>query len=188
MRSTDNEFEQIEDLPPSKSELKRQHSLIQEKIEQLLELSDKQLLSLSIDEARLREIQIASAMAPSSARKRQVRFIAKLIGKDANALEQMEQLLENSERAKKQSADQHHLNEYWREKILAGDDKDIFEFSTQFPETDRQRLRQLKRDFDGSKKTDNLTSKQLGQIERKQKETSRKVFKLIAESIRASNT
>ena len=181
----DDLFEDYE--PPSKSELKRRQLAVQDLIAELVSLPNNQIDALPADTGCLDEIRVAAGMTPSSARNRQIRYIAKLVSKDQDVLENIKLLLETTEQAKRKSANELHRCEYWREIILSGSDDDIFEFSTAFHAADQQQLRQLRRDYLKFSRTENLSSRQLKSAETKRKEISRKVFKLIADSIQNSS-
>jgi ribosome-associated protein len=155
-------------------------------ISELISLPKSQLDTLSAEGTSFDEIQVAAAMTPSSTRNRQIRYIAKLVFRDQDLLEKIRFLLETTEQAKRQGASQLHQVEYWREKILSGTSEDIFEFSSQFGGADQQQLRQLHRDFLKFSKIEKPSSKQQKAAETRQKEISRKTFKLIAETIRNS--
>lgn len=167
---------------PSKSQLKRDQNAIQDLIGELIALPKNQIEALAVEGQSFEEIRVAANMTPSSARNRQIRYITKLVGKDPDVIERIKLLLEKTEQAKRQNANQLHQAEYWRGKILAGTDEDIFEFSSQFGGSDQQKLRQLRRDFLKFSRTEKLSSKQLKSAEVKQKEISRKVFKLVSET------
>ena len=172
--------------PPSKSELKRRQNAIQDLIGELIALPKSQIDTLVAAGNSFDEIQVAASMAPSSARNRQIRYITKLISKDPELRERIKLLLEDTQQAKQFNANQLHQAEHWRETILAGDDQDIFEFFNQFGGSDQQKLRQLRREFLKLSRSENLSSKQLSSADKKRKEISRKVFKLVSENIRSS--
>ena len=178
----DEDFE-----PPSKSALKRQQSELQALIGEIISLPKNSLEAIQSDSQAMEEILVAADMSPCSARNRQIRFIAKLIGKEPELLVDLQSLIQKTKQAKQQSANQLHLAEYWREKILSGEEQEIYEFSDKFAETDAQRLRQLRREYAKYANTEGFPSKQIQSSEQRQKEIRRKVFKLISESIQNSN-
>jgi|GEM_PF-1985514 ribosome-associated protein len=173
---------------PSKSELKRQQTAIQDLIGELIALPKNALQSsldtLQLEGDCLQEILVAAGMSPSSARNRQIRYVTKLVSKESGLVENIQGILEKTKEAKQQNASQLHEAEYWREKILTGEDSDIFDFSNKFAGTDQQQLRQLRREFLKFSKMENLSSKQQASAELKQKEIRRKVFKIVSENIR----
>lgn len=174
--------------PPSKSELKRQRSELQSFIGEIIDLPRSNLESIQADNQAMQEILVAASMSPSSARNRQVRFIAKLLGKEPELLAELQNLINKTKLAKQQSANQLHLAEFWREKLLGGEDQEVFEFCEKFKEADIQRLRQLRREYLKYSKTEGLSRKQVLSSEQRQKELRRKLFKLTSESIQNSTS
>jgi ribosome-associated protein len=185
--SEDLQYDEDFELP-SKSELKRQQSELQNLVGEIIELPKNSLEALENSGQAMQEILVAADMSPSSARNRQVRFIAKLIGKEPEFLSELQKLIEKTQQAKQQNANQLHLAEYWREKLLAGEDQEVFEFCEKFKEADNQRLRQLRREYLKYSRTDGLSQKQVSSSEQRQKEIRRKFFKLVSESIQSSES
>lgn len=162
---------------PSKSQLKREQHAIQNLIADLIALPMDQIENLPTDGHLRHEIKVAAAMRPSSARNRQIRHITKLAASDSELLDVFEKLVKNTQKAKKQQADQLHEMEYWRDKIVSGSDTEFTEFADRYHLTDLQQLRQMRREYQkiGLAKKPNT--------EQKQKEIGRKVFKLVSEAI-----
>ncbi len=175
----DDEFEDEFD-GPSKSQLKRDQHAIQDLIAQLIALPMDQIENLPTDGHLRHEIKVAAAMRPSSARNRQVRHITKLASGDSELLIIFENLVKSTQEAKNEQAQQLHEMEYWRDKLLSGTNNEFTEFADRFNLTNVQQLRQMRREH---QKT-GLTQKP--NTEQKQKEISRKVFKLVSEVIRNS--
>lgn len=172
---------------PSKSELKRQQKAVQDLIAEVISQPKAVIENLPAEDQCMRELRVAAAMAPSSSRNRQIRYVSKLVGKQPGLVEELQNLLEKTKLAKQQSANQLHEMEYWRDRILQGEDQDIFEFSAQFDGSDQQQLRQLCREFRKFSKTGDLSTKQQATAATKCKEIQRKVFKLVSQTIRNAN-
>ena len=170
---------------PSKSELKRQQQATQGLVEEVINLPKDQIAKLPASEYCNRELLVAADMRPSSSRNRQIRHLAKLVAKEAKLQEAMLQLTQNTKAAKAEIAKQLHEMEYWRDTILAGTDNDIFEFVQKTGSMHQQQLRQIRREYQKLlSDSKNPNDKQLV----KQKELSRKIFKLISQSFDESDS
>lgn len=141
-QNDDNNTDVEEDLPPSKSELKRQMLALQQLGESLLELNDRQLALMPIsDEELLLAIRETHQIRSNSARKRHLQFIGKLMRHvDPQPIEQALQSLHQSQY---KSNDTFHHLEQLREDILAAGVKGVELATARWPQADRQQLRQL---------------------------------------------
>ena len=132
-----------EDLPPSKSQLKRDTHALQQLGSELLEIpeSDWDLFELS-DEltAALRETK---RIRSHSARKRQLQYIGKLM-RNIEA-EPIRQYFEQRRTVHDQQTKAHHELEIWRDRLIGEGDLVIEEFLKLYTAADRQHLRQLVR-------------------------------------------
>lgn len=130
------------ELEPSKSQLKRESQALQELGDRLTGFSDDQLAELPLSDPLREAIKSARNMRANSARKRQVQYIGKLLrqGDTEGILEALEQ-----QDAKANVVHQmHELCDHWRQRLLSEDDA-LADFLTQYPQADRQQLRQLLR-------------------------------------------
>lgn len=141
-QNDDNNTDIEEDLPPSKSELKRQMLALQQLGESLLELSDRQLALMPIsDEELLLAIRETHQIRSNSARKRHLQFIGKLMRHvDPQPIEQALQSLHQSQ---SKSNDTFHHLEQLREDILEAGVQGVELAIARWPQADRQQLRQL---------------------------------------------
>jgi len=138
--STDN----YDELPeaPSKSELKRRMTALQELGETLTALSDKQLRRIPIDDQRLTDaIQEARRITSNSARRRHLQFIGKLM-RDIDAVP-IAEAVAALDRERNQSAAQFQGLEQVRDRLLAAGLPGIEDILGRWPDADRQHLRQL---------------------------------------------
>ncbi|MAT94752.1 MAG: hypothetical protein CME59_19440 [Halioglobus sp.] len=131
-----------DDARPSKSERKRQMHALQELGEALLALNDKQLAAIPVqDEQLLEALRDCRRIRSNSARKRQLQFIGKLMrGIDAQPIERALARLHES---RQQAAQSFHELEQLRDEVLAGGPGGVETALAQFPQADRQQLRQL---------------------------------------------
>lgn len=130
------------DEPPSKSARKRQMHSLQAMGESLVNLHDKQLAQIPIDDDRLLSaIRECRQMNSNNARKRHLQFIGKLMRNiDPAPIEQALLALHNS---RQQSAAAFHQLEELRAQILAAGTSGVEIAMARFPTADRQHLRQL---------------------------------------------
>lgn len=130
------------DQPPSKSARKRQMLSLQAMGESLLELNEKQLAAMPIDDERLLSAIAESRRIHShSARKRHLQYIGKLM-REIDPVPIEKALLE-LRHARQRSASAFHELEQLRADILAGGVNAVELAMARFPVADRQLLRQL---------------------------------------------
>ena len=128
---------------PSKSQRKRDAEAMQKLGEDLILLKNSDLAQFDLSETLLKAIRDARTITSHGGLKRQHQYIGKLmrsidaetISKKMDALRHKHEL--NSSHFKKL--------EHWRDRILAEGNKAIDEFMEEYPQADRQQLRQLQR-------------------------------------------
>jgi len=130
------------DEPPSKSARKRHMLSLQALGESLLELNDKQLAQIPIDDDRLlSSLREARQIHSKNARKRHLQFIGKLMrGIDPAPIEQALQQLDS---ARLQHNAAFHQLEQLRAAVLAAGPGGVELVMAKYPAADRQQLRQL---------------------------------------------
>lgn len=133
--------ENTEQLAPSRSQLKREDQALVDLARDLAELPAGQIQQLPLPEQVIDALHAAAAMPPRGARKRQIKFIGGLMRKlDISSVK------EHLARLKSQSAHatrEHHQTEQWRDRLLSEEKSALTELLNQFPDADRQQLRQL---------------------------------------------
>ncbi len=130
------------DQGPSKSELKRRMTALQELGETLTRLSDRELAQVPVDDERLAQaIREARAIRSNSARRRHLQFIGKLM-RDIDP-EPIRAALESMHRRHQQQTDDFHELEKLRERMLADGPAGVELAINRWPQADRQHLRQL---------------------------------------------
>ena len=153
---------------PSKSELKRRMLALQELGEQLVELNERQLAQVPVDDERLQQaIREARQIRSNSARRRHLQFIGKLM-RDIDP-EPIRRALDNMHQRRQQDADAFHHLEQLRDDILKAGPAGIELAIQQWPQADRQQLRQL------------LLQHQREQQKGKPPAASRKLFRYLRE-------
>ena len=133
--------EHEEELPPSKSELKREMHALQKLGQRIVKLSAGQLALIPLEGKLEEAITTARRIKSHEGLRRQMQYIGKLLREvDTQEIEQAFQELENG----RQAAAQHFQKlEQWRDKLIEAGPKSIEEVVETYPGADRQHLRQL---------------------------------------------
>jgi ribosome-associated protein len=130
--------------PPSKSELKRRMTALQELGEALAALGDRQLDRMPIEDQRLREaLREVRSIRSNSARKRHLQYIGRLM-REVDP-EPLRRALADLQGQQQQAAESFHRLEQLRDRLLTEGDVAIGEILQYWPTADRQQLRQLVR-------------------------------------------
>ncbi|GLR63187.1 UPF0307 protein [Marinospirillum insulare] len=129
-----------QDLPPSKSELKRQMQALQELGKKLLDLTATQLTTLNLDEELLDALEEHKRIKSHEAKRRHLQRIGKLMrSRDSQKIQAAMDIYDSSSSAHAQ----HFQNlEYWRDRLIA-EDSALAEFVELWPECEVQLVRQL---------------------------------------------
>ena len=133
--------ENEQQLPPSKSELKREMHALQQLGQRIVKLSAGQLAFIPLEGKLEEAITTARRIKSHEGLRRQMQYIGKLLREvDTTEIERAFQELENG----RQAAAQHfHQLEVWRDKLIEAGPKSIEEVIATYPDADRQHLRQL---------------------------------------------
>jgi ribosome-associated protein len=142
--------EDSRDAPPdegaapskSKSERKRRMLALQQLGESLLELNERQLAAIPLEDARLLEaLRECRRINSNSARRRHLQYIGKLMRSiDAEPIERALGRLHEEHRG---AVATHHELEMLRDELLAAGPGGVDHVLERFPAADRQQLRQL---------------------------------------------
>ncbi|MGB0187707.1 MAG: ribosome biogenesis factor YjgA [Aequoribacter sp.] len=138
----DEEWDDWDDLPPSKSAVKRQLAELTDLARVLVELPQKRLDQIPIDDETLQEgIELARRITANSGRKRQIQFLGKrLRSLDTTAIVAA---LNREHETDKEAAHKHHTAERWRDEIMADGMNAINAFVGEFQQAERSQLRGL---------------------------------------------
>ncbi len=126
---------------PSKSQLKRDSAALQDLAAELADLSRSELTGLSLSEPLFNAVCEAAGMPPKGARKRMLKHIGAMLRKM-----DVEPIRENLAKLRNQSvhsAREHHKIEHWRDRLITEDDQALTVLLSEYPNADRQQLRQL---------------------------------------------
>jgi ribosome-associated protein len=131
---------------PSRSQRRREALDVLKLALQLASLSDAQLAPLPLDDDLRAEVARTRAITQQIARKRQAQFLAKQLRKlDEAEIESIRAALEHDrDHSRRETAALHRI-EQWRDRLLAEGDDALNELMQQFPQAERQHLRQLAR-------------------------------------------
>lgn len=166
--SSDYIFDDGNDMPLSKSQLKRNMDALQDIGRELTELPAAKLKKMGLDDSLLAAILDYQRFTANGAKRRQLQYIGKLM-RDIDPAPIQEQLA-----ALKGDNSAHtnwlHLLERWRDRML-DDDANVQLFIQDFPTVDVQQLRQQVRNARKER------------AENKPPKASRQLFQLIKELI-----
>lgn len=134
------------DDEPSRSQLRREALDVLKLAHALVGMSDAQLAPVPLDDDLRSEVQRARAVTQQIARKRQTQYVAKQLRKlDDDELEAIRATLDRDRDTARRDTAVLHRVESWRERLIAEGDDALTELMQQFPQCDRQHLRQLSR-------------------------------------------
>ncbi|RNF86358.1 ribosome biogenesis factor YjgA [Montanilutibacter psychrotolerans] len=144
MRGIDEETGEY--LGDSRSQNRREALEVLALGQQLVALSEPQLMKLPVPEHLLPHIRECRRITSHIAHKRQLAFLAKQMRReDDEVLEAIRDALDvNGEAGRREVAAMHRV-EAWRDRLLADGDTALADLIVEYPGADRQRLRQLVR-------------------------------------------
>ena len=133
-------------LGPSRSEQRRAALDVLALGQQLVALSAAQLAKLPIPEDLLPHIVETQRITSHVAHKRQLAFLAKQMRREDDAtLDAIRDALDAGGDAARRETAQLHRAETWRDRLLAEGDAALSDLLVEYPQADRQHLRQLVR-------------------------------------------
>ena len=137
---------ETEELPPSRSQQRREALEIFKLAETLATLSGAQLSRVPLSEELAAEVSRTRAVTSHIARKRATQFLAKQLRKlDETDLDPIRRALEHDRAQAHHDAAALHRLETWRARLIDAGDAALDELLALHPSADRQRLRQLAR-------------------------------------------
>jgi ribosome-associated protein len=166
MYDTEHMWDEV-DHGPSKSQKKRESAALQKLGEELAGLDAEQLRKMEMPGELLGALLEAQEMRQHGARKRQFKFIGKLLRDlDPAGLQETLETL----REKKADADlAFHRVERWRDRLIGEGDAALTELMQEYPEADARQLRQL------------IRNAQQEHLQNKPPKSSRQLFRLLRE-------
>jgi ribosome-associated protein len=140
----------------SKTQLKKESHEIQILGKRLVELSNEQLSKIPLDEPILEAIALAHKIQNKrSALKRHYQFLGKLLR--ARDIEAISAALTQLKQSSQVQIQRHHRAESWRDAIIDRGMDAIEDYMAEQVDADRQKLRQLWRNYNGVKTDERKT-------------------------------
>lgn len=131
-----------DEAPPSKSQRKRDAHALQELGKALVDLNSAALARIPLPDDLRSAIIEAQRIRQRGALKRQLQFIGKLM-REIDEVDAIRQAYQQATHPLQQDVAQHHRIERWRDRLIAEGDAALGDWLTEYPDTDRQHLRQL---------------------------------------------
>lgn len=166
-RPTSTEMDE-QDIRPSKSQLKREMHELQQLGETLIAMSPAERARFPLSDDLLRAIDETARIRSHEGRRRHMQYVGKLMRKED--LPAIHAVFNAIEQEREQRDHAFHRLEKWRDRLIDEGDDGIERFMADYPDADRQTLRQLVRN---------------AQREREQGKTpasARKLFKHLRDS------
>lgn len=138
-----DDTESTDEVIKSKSQLKREMHALQSLGEELVKLSKDQFEKVILPEDLHDAVIEARNIRQHGARKRQLQYIGKLM-RSIDSVPIQEQL-DTLKGQSTQAAQTLHTIERWRDQLLDNGDQALEKLLAQYPQTDRQYIRQLLR-------------------------------------------
>ncbi|MCU7840273.1 MAG: DUF615 domain-containing protein [Candidatus Thiodiazotropha sp. (ex Troendleina suluensis)] len=126
---------------PSKSEIKRELLALQHLGERLTTLSAKQLGRMSLSDEMQEALRESKRIKSLNALRRHYRRLGKLLRNEE--LDPIRQVINEIDNVHQASVNRFHTLERWRDRLLDEESEAFGDFVAEYPNTDRQRLRQL---------------------------------------------
>ena len=137
-----DDIEQDEEEHKSKTQLKREVEALQKIGARLIGQKPELLAKLPLSDELRAALNESSRIKQNEAKRRHLQYIGKLM-RDID-VEQVQQLLDQQEAGTQAYTQHFHKLERWRDRLIE-DDAQIHAFTADYPDADRQHLRQLTR-------------------------------------------
>lgn len=151
----------------SRTQIKEAAMAVTELGEQLTQLSNAQLSKLSLPNELREALETMKRITKGNAIKRQKSYIGKLLRQNENLIIEVKALLDEEENKRKQQNAHFHRLEKLRDRLITDGDNALFELMQEYPQIDRQYLRQM------------IRNAQKEQEQNKPPKASREIFKYL---------
>jgi len=131
-----------DEAPPSKSQRKREAHALRDLGKALVGLNNAALARIPLPDDLRNAIFEARRIRQRGALKRQLQFIGKLL-RGIDEVDAIRQAYEEATHPLRQDVAQHHRLERWRDRLIAEGDAALGDWLAEYPDSDRQHLRQL---------------------------------------------
>lgn len=128
---------------PNKTQIKRDIAVIHKLAEEIVDLSAIQMSELDLPLDIYEAAKAAARLPQKGAKKRQLKFLTGLLRNID--IEEIQQKLATIKSQSALAAKEHHLLERWRDRLLDEGDQALSSLLQEYPNADRQQLRQLLR-------------------------------------------
>lgn len=135
----------IDTEAPSKTQRKKRCAELETLGAELSTLSDDQLEFLPLSEELKEQLAASRLIKKFGARKRQIKHIGGLLRGDDIAVGEIRESLDRLRAKNAHAARDHHRIEAWRDRLLSEGDCALNDLMAEYPQADRQQLRQLMR-------------------------------------------
>lgn len=139
----------------SKSQRKKDMLALQKIGESLIKLTEQQLATIDLPDNLFRAIQHMKSLTSNEAKRRQLQYIGKIMRQIDP--ESIKEALKRIEFIHEKNTTQFHRIEEWRAKLLMHGDDALNSFLVDYPNVDRQQLRQLIRNAQQDRKNNKNT-------------------------------
>ncbi|MBK8285283.1 MAG: DUF615 domain-containing protein [Ahniella sp.] len=130
---------------PSRSQQRREALDVLALAGSLMDLTEGELSRVPLSESLRTQVDFARSITAHIARKREMQFLAKHLRKAEDELPAIRAAVEATKQSGRQEAAVLHRLEQWRDRLVRGDDDDQNAALQEFPQVERQTLRQLVR-------------------------------------------
>lgn len=169
-----NRVKQKKDIPDweqeefeSRGDIKKAAQAVTDLGLQIAEMSEDQIKKLNLPQAFTDAVLLLKTMGKGPAIKRQKAFIGKMLRQDEPLIIQIKETLAEIDLKKKQQNAHFHKLEKWRDRLVSEGDEALAEFLGDYPQADRQQLRQW------------IRNAQKEQQQNKPPKSSREIFKYL---------
>ncbi len=152
----------------SKTQRKQEMQALQALGEKIIALSDAERARLPLSDEMLAAVEETGRIRSHEGRRRHMQYVGKVMRREDTAA--IQAAFDEFEQEKLQRDHAFHRLEKWRERLIEQGDEAVEAFIAEFPEVDRQALRQLIRNAQRERAQD------------KPPTSSRKLFKLIRDT------
>ncbi|MDR5905513.1 ribosome biogenesis factor YjgA [Franzmannia qiaohouensis] len=152
----------------SKTQRKQEMQALQALGEKIIALSDAERARLPLSDEMLAAVEETGRIRSHEGRRRHMQYVGKVMRREDTAA--IQAAFDEFEQEKLQRDHAFHRLEKWRERLIEQGDEAVEAFIVEFPDVDRQALRQLIRNAQRERAQD------------KPPTSSRKLFKLIRDT------
>lgn len=137
------EGEEYYAVRPNKTQIKKDIAVVHKLADEIVSLSATQLSELTLPQDVYEAAKATAGITQRGARKRQLKFLTGLLRKIE--LEEIEHTLATIKSQSALATKELHLLERWRNRLLGEGDRALSSLLQEYPDADRQQLRQLLR-------------------------------------------